>query len=127
MRPLRRVPSLRSSWPRSATLSARLSSLEKSLSPIMARLASLCRSSMIWSKASCPMWQGRRRSPSRGSLSPVSMLLRGTTKLLPSSMRRRSCSRGVSNSTTLARPAGVSMMAFFLGARPLKSLYASNS
>ncbi len=52
---------------------------------------------------------------------------RFTRKTLPFSRRSTSCSRGVSYSWILALPSGVSMSAFFLGARPLKSLYASNS
>ena len=51
----------------------------------------------------------------------------GTRICLPFSRRSASCSLGVSYSTILAVPSGVWMTAFFLGARCLKSRYASNS
>ena len=50
-----------------------------------------------------------------------------TLKTLPFSRRNTSCSRGVSYSWIRALPSGVSISVFFLGARLLKSLYASNS
>ena len=55
------------------------------------------------------------------------MSARLTRKTLPLSRRKISSSRGVLYSCTRALPSGVSMIAFFLGARLLKSLNASNS
>ena len=55
------------------------------------------------------------------------MSARFTRNTLPLSRRKTSCSLGVSYSWMRARPSGVSIIVFFLGARPLKSLYASNS
>ena len=52
---------------------------------------------------------------------------RFTRNTLPLSRRKTSCSRGVLYSMMRALPSGVSMSVFFLGARLLKSLYASNS
>ena len=51
----------------------------------------------------------------------------GTRTCLPFSRRRQICSLGVSYSTILALPSGVSITALRLGARCLKSRYASNS
>ena len=55
------------------------------------------------------------------------MSLSATVNDLPFSRRSVSVSRGVLYSTIFALPRGVSMTAFFLGARCLKSRYASNS
>ena len=123
-RRLRTVPApvLRSMEPPFTSRSASSGLSLNILPPIMASVLSWRSSSLMRSKASSPIWQGRRRSPSLGSLPPVSIASSGTTRRDPSSMRRVRRSRGMSNSTTLPVPAGVSMTAFFFGARCLKSL-----
>ena len=73
------------------------------------------------SHASCPIVFGR--VPSSGA----SKAERGTRTGFSPSRRTDTISRGTSKSTTFAGPSGVFTVAFCLGARLLKSLYASNS
>ena len=74
------------------------------------------------SQASCPTRFGRFEPSSGGSKSAS-----GTRTGFSPSTLSDTISRGTSKSTTFAMPAGVSTCEFCLGARLLKSLYASNS
>ena len=74
------------------------------------------------SHASSPTAFGRVEPSSGGSKSAS-----GTFTGFSPSTLSDTVSRGTSRSTTFAGPAGVSTVEFCLGARLLKSLYASNS
>ena len=72
--------------------------------------------------ASSPTRFGRFE-PSSGGSKSASGTFTGFSPMIFSD----TISRGTSRSTTFAGPSGVSTVAFCLGARLLKSLYASNS